>query len=401
MIAFFRDAAWLSPDRATAWCRVIAAVMGVFVAIAVVWSLVAASGRLDPMGRPLGTDFISFYSASDLALGGRPADAYRIQQHQAAQQRLVGPIEDYYAFFYPPIYLLIMLPLALLPYFAALVIWLGGTGYAYWRAMRMLLGRHFSALAVLAFPALLVNAGHGQNGVLSAALFGFAAAWLDRRPIVAGVCIGMLAYKPHIALLAPVVLAAAGRWRSFLAAAATVLASALASLLVFGPETWMAFLAQAPLAAAALTDERIGSEKMVSVFAAVRWLGGTVPAAYALQACVTVGIAVIVGLAARRASGPAAGAMLAAAAPLASPFVLDYDLAILAVPLAWVFVQARDGTGFLPWEKLVLAAAFALPLLSRIIAMYVGAPIAPAVLVALLAVVLRRASLTPALPASR
>ena len=48
----------------------------------------------------------------------------------------------------------------------------------------------------LAFPAVLVNIGHGQNGLLTAPLIGGALAVLDRRPIVAGILIGLLAYKP-------------------------------------------------------------------------------------------------------------------------------------------------------------------------------------------------------------
>ena len=393
MIAFLRDAPWLSADRATAWCRVLALVLAAIAVAAVAWSLTVSGGRLDPLGRPLGTDFLSFYAASDIALGGDPAAAYDMVRHHAAQQRVVGPTQDYYAFFYPPIYLLLVLPLALLPYFAAVVLWLGLTGLAYWRAIRGLLGRHGPTLAILAFPAVFVNAGHAQNGVLSAALFGFAALLLDRRPAMAGLCIGLLAYKPHVALLAPVVLAAGGRRRSFIAAAATVLGTALLSALAFGTETWAAFLAQAPVATTALTREMIGSEKMVSVFAAVRWLGGGPAAAYAVQAGAALAVAVVAGLAARRASGPATGALLAAAAPLASPFVLDYDLAVLAVPMAWVFARAREDGAFLPWEKLVLAVAYVLPILSRIVASHLGVPTAPLVLLALFAVVVRRARL--------
>jgi alpha-1,2-mannosyltransferase len=386
-----RDAPWLTADRATAYCRVIGAVCLAAAVGGLSWSLLVTGGLIDPAGRPLGTDFVSFYAASELALGGQPAAVYAMADHAAAQQRAVGPVADYFAFFYPPIYLLLVLPLATLPYAPALILWLGATGFAYWRAIGALLGRHGPSLAVLAFPALLANAGHGQNAALSAALFGFAAFQMDRRPALAGLCIGLLAYKPQLALLAPFILAAGGRWRTILAAAATVIAVAAATWLAFGTATWTAFLAQAPLASTALAEEMVGSEKMVSVFAAIRMLGGGASTAFAVQACATAAVAIVVCHAARRADGAATGAMLAAAAPLASPFVLDYDLLVIAVPLAWTFAQARD-TGFLPWEKTVLGAAFILPILARSIAALTGIPIAPAVLVLLLAVVVRRAA---------
>ena len=95
----------------------------------------------------------------------------------------VRPAVAYAAFFYPPPYLLICLPLAPLPYFASLALWLGATGAAYWRVLRAYAGARLRR--ILAFPAFLVNAGHGQNGFLSAALIGGGALLLDKRPVVA------------------------------------------------------------------------------------------------------------------------------------------------------------------------------------------------------------------------
>ena len=102
-----------------------------------------------------------------------------------------------------------------------------------------------SWLLALAFPAVFVNLGHGHNGFLTAALFGFALVQPRPRPIVAGILFGLLAYKPQFGLMIPLVLAATGRWRTMLAAAATVAALALAATLAFGIETWRAFFASA------------------------------------------------------------------------------------------------------------------------------------------------------------
>lgn len=391
MIRALRDAEWLTPERARAWCLLFALGAAAVLLLALGWVAMTGGRLTDPAGRPIGTDFASFHAASALALAGRPEAAYDVAAHAAAQWATTGASGFYFAFFYPPTFLLAVLPLAALPYLAALAAWLGLTGGLYGMALRRLAGPAVPGLAMFAFPAVLVNAGHGQNGLLSAALFGFAAAFLDRRPALAGVCIGLLCYKPHLAILAPVALAAAGRWRAFGAAAATVAAMVALSALAFGPQTWRGFLAGLPLAHEALEHGLVGSEKMVSAFAAVRLLGGSITLAHGVQGVVALATAFLLARAARGADGAAIGALLAAAATLGSPFLLDYDLTILALPLAWAFAQAQR-TGFLPWEKTVLGAAFLLPILARSVATLLWLPVGPIVCAALFAVVLRRAA---------
>src|SRR6185312_14697841 len=142
--------------------------------------------------------------------------------------------------------------------------WLAATGALYWRMARAWLGQRLGVMPILAFPAVLTNVGHGQNGFLSAALFGAGALWLERRPILAGLALGALAYKPHLGLMIPFALAIAGRWKTFAAAA------------------WAAFLADSGLARAALEQGLVGDAKMQSAFAAVRLLGGPLALAYGL-----------------------------------------------------------------------------------------------------------------------
>src|SRR3984957_15709122 len=96
-------------------------------------------------------------------------------------------------------------------------------------------------LLVLGFPSVLINIGHGQNGFLTAALLGGALVVLDRRPILAGIMIGLLIYKPQYGLMIPIALAVSGRWRAFAAAAATVAVATIATTLVFGVSVWHAF----------------------------------------------------------------------------------------------------------------------------------------------------------------
>jgi alpha-1,2-mannosyltransferase len=394
IVAALRDAPWLGADRAKAWCRVLGG-CGVVVAVALV-AVTHGGVRADPWGQPLATDFSSFWSAAKLALAGVPGSAWDPAAHAAFQRAHFSPeagfADGYYAFFYPPPFLLICLPLGLLPYGAALAVWLLVTGAGYVVAMRGLLPRHWPwALIALGFPGLLLNAEHGQNGALSAALFGMAALWLDRRPGLAGICLGALCFKPQLVVLVVPALVLAGRWRALAWAAGTAWAMCVGSLLVFGVAAWEGFVANSHLAGTALEMGLVGFGKMASVFAGVRLLGGPVVAAWAVQAVVSLVAVGAVGMVARRRAGGAAEvATVAVAACLATPFLLDYDLMLLAVPLAWV-VAAAERDGFLPWEKLVLGAAFLLPLVARAVGMTVGVPVAPLVVLGLLAVVVRRA----------
>ena len=87
---------------------------------------------------------------------------------------------------------------AAVPYAWGLAIWLVASFAAYLAAIRAILPRQGTLLVAAAFPAVFVNVGHGQNGFLTAALLGGALHWLDRRPWLAGVLIGLLGLQAAI-----------------------------------------------------------------------------------------------------------------------------------------------------------------------------------------------------------
>src|SRR5262249_58736086 len=107
-------------------------------------------------------------------------------------------------------------PLAALPYLPAFVAFEAVTLVLCLIVVREIFAdRSWSAIfPVLAFPAVFWALGLGQNSFLTASLFGAGTLWIDRRPIVAGVCLGALCYKPHFALLVPLALLAGGHWRA-------------------------------------------------------------------------------------------------------------------------------------------------------------------------------------------
>ena len=131
---------------------------------------------------------------------------------------------------------------------------------------------------------MLINIGHGQNGFLTAALLGGALVALDRRPLLAGILLGLLVYKPQFGLMIPIALAAGARWRSFFAAAATVALLTLVTTISFGPQVWHAFLASTHFTrTVALEQGNTGWHKIQSIFSWARMWGAPIPLAYALQ----------------------------------------------------------------------------------------------------------------------
>ena len=389
------DFEWLDGERALVYSRIL---IGVTFAAALAW-IALSPGGLDRKGTPIGADFVGFYTASRLALVGRPDLAYDVSAHWAAQKALFGAKVGYTAFFYPPTCLLLCLPLALGSYFSSLAAWLATTGYAYYRVLRgYWLG--LGPASLLAFPAVFVNAAHGQNGFLSAALIGGGLLVMDRRPALAGLLFGAMAFKPHLALMLPFALVFARRWTTLAVAATATGGFCALSFLVFGAPAWNGFFADSAFARSALENNLVGNEKMQSVFAAVRLAHGSLGLAWGLQGAAALGaVAALFSLQRFAFRAPGEAPAVVCAGLLATPFLLDYDLTLLAIPLAWLLGEGLRA-GFLPFEKALLTMAFLLPLVSRVAAGALGLPLAPLTIIAILALTMRRA-ISPAAGAGR
>jgi hypothetical protein len=393
-----RSGDWLNASRLRMW------VLAVLMASAggLVYLVATSDGLNDYQGRPLGTDFSNVYAAGTYVVEGRPAAPFDPRLQHTREREIFGAATPFYGWHYPPLFLFVAAALALLPYQLALIVWQGVTLLLYVLAIGAIvrssswpgLSRPSTSsgiwlLLALAFPAVFVNLGHGHNGFLTAALFGFALVQLDRRPIVAGILFGLIAYKPQFGLLIPLVLAATGRWRSFAAAAATVTALVAVTTLWFGVETWRAFFTFAEYTRAIVLETgETGWHKIQSVFSWARMWGASVPVAYALQGAVTLAIAAaLIWLWRSPAAFALKAAALCLATILATPYSLDYDLMLLAPAIA---LLALDGLtrGFAPYEKTALAVLWAVPLVARGLAQATLIPLGVIAMLAVLALVL-------------
>lgn len=378
---------WLTRERLTVYPRIVLAVL---VLSAVGW-LALSRDLVDPAGKPVGYDFITFWAASQLTLSGEPAAAFDLARIFEAERRAVSGLGHIYAWHYPPTFQLLTAPLALMPYLVAFLAWVLATLAACIAVVRRLAPAPETLFLFLAFPATWLNFAHGQTGFLTAALFGGALLLLERRPLAAGVLIGLLSVKPHFGLLLPLALLCGRRWTAFASAAVTTLLLVSASAALLGGEVWFAFFGNMPVVRGYLEGGAVPWVKMTSPFVAARLGGLGIGPAYALQGVIAVGVAACVAWAWWRNVPPhLAAALLAAGSLLVTPYVFDYDLVLLAVPLALI---AREGLrhGWLAGEREVLVIAWLTPLLAPVIAHATGFQPGPLALLALFAVALRRA----------
>jgi alpha-1,2-mannosyltransferase len=386
-----RTGDWLTSARARGYSQVLL----VICAIAFSGWIAISDGLIDRNGKPLGTDFSNVYAAGALTWQGRPADAYEPARQHAAEKAIFGGREvPFYGWHYPPFFFVVAFLVAAVPYAYGLALWLVASFAAYLATLRAILPRPETLLIAAAFPAVFINTGHGQNGFLTAALLGAALHWLDRRPWLAGLLIGCLAYKPQFGVLIPIALLAGRRWSTIGAAIVTVAALVTLSFAALGGGVWHAFADSMNFTQTVVLEQGgTGWEKIQSVFSAVRNWGGNLATAYAAQGALALLLAAsLAWLWHSDAAFELKAAALAAGSLLATPYVLDYDLVVLAVAIAFL---ARHGLrcGFRDFEISLLAAAWLVPLLSRAIAGVTGLPLGLIVLLALYGFTLRRAAL--------
>jgi arabinofuranan 3-O-arabinosyltransferase len=316
----------------------------------------------DPNGLGIPTDFVNVWAAGRLVLDGHPALAYDWDiQKQIEVAQLGQDFIGHFAWHYPPPFLFVAAFLAQFPYAVAFVGWVLVSLVPYLAMMRAIVGRTFGLVLAVGFPLVLNNGVVGQNGFLTAALIGGTLYLMPIRPVLAGICLGLLSYKPQYGLLFPLVLIAASQWTVFFTAAIVAVAMAFASWLAFGTESWQAFFHWMPMFSQAfLTEGRATFWKLQSLFALVRFCGGTEQLAWIFQWILSGTIAVGLALMWRsRVSYSLKAAALATGTLLITPYLFMYDMMVLGVPVAFL-VRIGLATGFRRYELAGLACALAL-----------------------------------------
>ncbi|MBO0345856.1 DUF2029 domain-containing protein [Roseibium sp. CAU 1637] len=387
---------WIQHARRGTWAtrdRVLpAAIMALVTYCFLLVFLFLAPGKLSTPDLSATTnDFLSFWVAAKSAVQGDPVTPYVIKDFAFLQQESLGE-GRFYSFFYPPVFLLYLLPLGVLSgvaaYFAFQIVTIIATG----ASLSAILGSRYGFLLAAALPLTMTNAVYGQNGMLSAAFLGAALAALAvRREILAGFFIALLIYKPQLGILIPFALIAGGHWRIFASASVCALLLIGLSVLVLGGDAWLAFWEQREFASGVVAEGLVDLHKFISISAGAGMLGAPTWLAYGLQAIVSLSVLALVVWTWNRRSVDFADkvAVLTAGSLLATPFALCYDFAILCVPIAF-FMARRKRQGAADWEDGLMFLTVLLATISRVVGEMYSIPLGPLACLVFLAIPLRR-----------
>ena len=291
-------------------------------------------------------DFMMFYQASTMSMDGEVETLFNPDRLSAAMPDNAKTL----AWFYPPTMLLFLAPLALMPYGLAKAVWLCLGAVALVGALRLAFEDKpdaiILAILLIASPVFYAFLLTAQVTLFVAFLLVAGFHWHKTRPILAGICFGLLTLKPHYGLLIPFFLAGAGAWRAFGAAAVTAVLLALASLLHYGPEPWLALIyadgmqfSEHGLSGDSRdrfnffrTLTKLGLPAGLSLLAYAGWMGVMALAAY---------------LAPRRLPSRQAMAFVLLAACSICPVLWAYQLVIAAIGALMLLGHSRFGDAIL------------------------------------------------------
>ncbi|WP_051311009.1 glycosyltransferase family 87 protein [Bradyrhizobium sp. Cp5.3] len=289
------------------------------------------------------TDFAAFYIVAQKVWLGDVDLTYRFQSFVKMQAEASADATSFMPWTYPPQFDLLLSPLALLPGWAAYLSFTALTLGAYLATLRAIAEKNFALVLIVSFPAVAVTIGSGQNGFLTGILMGLACINIERRPFLAGIALGAMIIKPHLAIAAGVYMLLIRRWPVITAAGVTIILSSLVCTIVFTPSIWGAWLEGVRESASFLQEGRYPLFRMISTYAMLYAMGGSSAAAawgQALAACLALGtltLGVVRGPSPRFALGVAVLASV-----MISPYAYDYDLPIVGVALAMLLPDLSD-----------------------------------------------------------
>ena len=321
-----------------------------FLATRLIASLVTQGLEIAP-GAVIGGDYLAFYSASDLVLQGRALDAYDQAAFEAALQSHLASDNLGLLWQYPPVLFFLIAPLALLPYKLSYWLWMFATAAILALALRRLTrdvqpqssASNLTLWVLMASPIIVGVFVNGQISLLTTALLVTAAYRPKAHWMLAGVCAGLLTIKPQLGVIIPFAYLAIGAWRTIGVAALVAIAIHGLSAIVFGAESFPAFLSaldriQTQVATGGADTPPYA---MTTLFAQLRIWGifGT-PALWAHIAFAVTIIAFVTWQWRAQSSEDNhslyLAALLCASAILITPYAYAYELAALAPAGLWI-----------------------------------------------------------------
>jgi hypothetical protein len=165
-------------------------------------------------------------------------------------------------------------------------------------------------LGVIVAPVTAATITYGQSGFLAAALITVGIRLAGSRPLLSGMLLGLLSYKPQLGVLVPIALVAAGYWRTLFVAFATVAALAAIATVAFGWAVWAAWAAMLPDYQAVFDGSTVAPPFMPNVLGNMETAGFAPSVALTAQAIASIAVAAVVAHCFRHSPGRSAAAIL-------------------------------------------------------------------------------------------
>ena len=311
------------------------------------WAFYVISFKREPL-----QDWMAYYGAARAFWDGNLAllfDGYGFTDdlNQRFGDWLSWPL-PLHPWLYPPHFLLLLLPFAIAPFAVGYVLFMITTGAflvgILWSLAENRDQRRLYFWSLLLCPATAITVCLGQNAFLTAALLLGGFAWQKRYPVLAGVLLGLLTYKPQLWLMVPVALIAARQWSVVRRAALTALIATIVSVAVIGVEPWQDWIelitGPTELYRNWLAAGRLNGQ---SVYTCAALLGASESLAASFQAIATVGAAACVYWAFHRPLALKLQlAVLLSATILAAPHIITYDAVMLGIAATLLFGHALE-----------------------------------------------------------
>ena len=304
------------------------------------------------------TDFNAFYIAGKLALLGRLSEAYHFDQMHAAQIEYTGS-DNFLPWTYPLPFDLLLAPLALLPIAPAYLTFISISLVCYLTVLRKLAPKDARLVALLLIPALLLNIGCGQNGLLTGALVGLFCHYYIKARHLAGVPLGLMVIKPHLAAGIALYLLLKREWQILGIAALTALVLCLLASFCFGFSVWADFLSGVKESGAFLREGEYPLFRMASAFAAVFTLTGSFEGARIFQGfSILMALSILYWLSLKKTTSRNTLGLVCILSVFYSPYLYDYDLPIVGLGVALLMPVLEDH--LTPLEKSLFSLSFLL-----------------------------------------
>jgi hypothetical protein len=308
-------------------------------------------------GQAIQIDFTAFWAAAKLAVAGDAASAFDPNVLREAQSLPSNQPPGDLLWLYPPAWHIAILPLGLLPFSTAYIVYSLVTFAAFALALRPLAAPVPGGMAlVLAGPAVLIILILGNNSLLwTAGLVAALAAMSQGRMAAAGAFIALLTLKPQLGILIPFALAFGGYWRTILWASIGTIVIAAASTAVMGVGYWDHFFNMLRFMSELMATDLVRFDRMMTWYALFRLGGAGHELAFPIQIAVGLICAAATSWVWSRpdASSDLKAATLCTAIPLATPYAYHYEMTLT---LAAALFLARDGFGANRGERLWLLA---------------------------------------------